>query len=77
VETSLTAGVCVLVVGVLWRSASVAGWLGATGTAVIVIGLAAVTATLSVYAVVGPIAPRTLATLLVVAGVVGMFGPWS
>jgi hypothetical protein len=79
-ETSLTAGVCVVVIGVLWRNAleeSAPGWLRATGTAVIVIGVAAVTVTLTVYAVVGPIAPRTLATLLVVAGVIGMLVPWS
>jgi hypothetical protein len=76
-ETSLAAGVCMVVIGVLWRGALDPGWLRAAATAVIVIGVAAVTATLTVYAVLSPPALRTLATLLLVAGVVGMLVAWA
>jgi hypothetical protein len=79
-ETSLVTGVCVVIVGVLWRSAldaSAPAWLGAFATAVIVIGVVSTTVTLGIYAVVLPIGMPALATLFVVAGVLGMIMTWA
>jgi hypothetical protein len=72
---SLGAGVCVVVIGVLWRGAideSAPDWLQVTATAVIVIGSVAIAVTLSLYALLGPVEPCVPATLLLVAGLIGM-----